>query len=245
MTRALAYTPSPDGRRGLVCFHHAGGGASAFARWRELLPELHVCPVQLPGREGRAAEPRHTEFAPLVDELAGELASVVDRRTIFYGHSMGALVAFGVARELIARGEDAPAALAVGAYPAPHLPAPLADTKAPDNDRLMSVLAAIGAMPPALLEHPEWLQALLPTIRDDVRLCRSYRHRADSMVPCPIHAIAATEDRLVAAEHMAAWRLNTTAEFQLHTISGGHMFVKESPATTAAIVRQVAMSCPA
>jgi surfactin synthase thioesterase subunit len=245
MTRALTRIPPPDGRRTLVCFHYAGGGASTFAGWQALLPELHVCPVQLPGREGRAAEPRHTEFVPLVDDLADELAPVVDRRTIFYGHSMGALVAFGVTRELIARGTEGPAALAVGAYPAPHMPSPLADAQVPDNGRLVSVLTAIGGLPAALLEAPEWLAALLPTVRDDVQLCRTYRHRSNSAVPCPIHAIAATEDRLVAAEQVAAWRLHTTAEFRLYTVSGGHLFVKESPAATAAIVRHVARSCPA
>lgn len=243
MSPALVASPPQDGRVRVVCFHYAGGGASCYARWSRLLPDANVCPVQLPGREGRASEPRHTEFEPLVQELSAELEGVVDRRTIFYGHSMGALLAYGVARELAASGACVPAALVIGAYPAPHLPPPLAQAQPVHDDaRLASVLSAIGGLPQILLEHPEWLEALLPTVRDDIVLCRSYRHSPDNALQCPIHAIAGTDDLLVAAEQVEAWREHTVGEFELHAVAGGHMFVKDSPAQVAAIVRRVAVS---
>src|SRR5262249_32070036 len=98
VTRSLltAYLPYPVDERagtGLFCFHHAGGTASAFRTWRgELGPAVAVLPVQLPGRERRAAEPRFTQMAALVADLDRHLDGMLDPPYAFYGHSMGAIV---------------------------------------------------------------------------------------------------------------------------------------------------------
>jgi medium-chain acyl-[acyl-carrier-protein] hydrolase len=53
--------PQPRASLRLFCFAYAGGGASAFHKWLQLVPaEIEVCLIQLPGRENRLIEPAHT-----------------------------------------------------------------------------------------------------------------------------------------------------------------------------------------
>src|SRR4051812_38568638 len=93
--------PNPAARLRLFCFPFAGGGASAFRLWSQGLPlTVDVCPVQPPGRETRFREPAYTRLPPLVTALADALRPHFDRPFAFFGHSMGAIVAFELAREL-------------------------------------------------------------------------------------------------------------------------------------------------
>src|SRR5262245_51196446 len=85
----------------LFCFPYAGGAASAFRGWARSLPgSVDVCPVQLPGRESRFREPAFTRLGPLVEMLAESLRPCLDRPFAFFGHSMGAIVAFELSRRL-------------------------------------------------------------------------------------------------------------------------------------------------
>jgi surfactin synthase thioesterase subunit len=235
MSVALVSIPPDDGRPRLFCFHYAGSGASSYGPWvRELADVVNVCRVQLPGREGRAAEPRERELAPLAVDLARELAPFVDDRTVFYGHSMGALVAYAVACEL---GRAGPKVLIVGAYPAPHLPAPLAAADDRPNDELVAVLQVLGAFPRELLSEPRWLEVFLDILRDDIRLCRSYQRRPEPPLACPIVALAGRDDPLVSVADVAAWRHHAGDDFELRLLDGGHFFVRD--ASVKAIVRRV------
>jgi len=92
--------PNPDARLRLFCFPYAGGGASVFYAWAEGSPQMEVCPVQLPGRESRLSEPPFTRLPPLVQALASDIRTHLDKPFAFLGHSMGATIAFELAREL-------------------------------------------------------------------------------------------------------------------------------------------------
>src|SRR5262245_63225231 len=100
--RWLAYvSPRPAASVRLFCFPYAGGGASVFRGWADCLPgAVEVCPVQMPGRETRFREPAFTRLPPLVEALAASLRPHLDRPFAFFGHSLGALVAFELARRL-------------------------------------------------------------------------------------------------------------------------------------------------
>ncbi|MEV0538159.1 alpha/beta fold hydrolase, partial [Kitasatospora sp. NPDC050463] len=109
------FHPGPEGGPRLVCFPHAGGSAPYFHPVsRDLSPVLDVLAVQYPGRQERRHEPRITDIADLADALMAEIGPLADRPLAFFGHSMGAVVAFEVALRLRERGVTPVALFASG-----------------------------------------------------------------------------------------------------------------------------------
>ncbi|MFI1562104.1 thioesterase II family protein [Streptomyces sp. NPDC020490] len=233
MTRYLSrkrpdHEPAPATR--LFCFPYAGGGASAYRRWQRGLDALdarvRVMPVQLPGREERFGEPRFTELDALIDDMDAQLDEELSEPHLFYGHSMGALIAFTLARRRQQRGASLPRALVLSAYRAPHLPAPaIADPDAGDEE-LVAGLAALGGIPQTLLDHPEFLSVLLPVARDDLRLCLGGTAAHTEPLRVPLHLFAGRGDRLVSVDEVLSWRRHAGAGYAVRTMPGGHFFVR-------------------
>lgn len=229
-TRYLDREPGPAGESRLFCFHHAGGGASVFTGWPDALaPAVAVYPVQLPGREGRVAEPRIRELAVLVDELNDQLDFALTGQFAFYGHSMGALVAYALTQRRLALGRSLPAVLAVGAFPGPLLRAPLADVPDLSDERLADLLVAVGGMSETVRRYPAWTAAAITLLRDDLVLCHGSRPPGPDPLPVPIRAFTGAGDPLMSRADAAAWAAHTTAGFQLDVVPGGHLFLRESP----------------
>lgn len=221
----------------LFCFHHAGGGASFFASWRDRLPpEVDVVPVQLPGRESRFRERRFRDAGQLAESLERELAPWLDRPYAVYGHSMGALVAFALVAARMRGGGRAPRALYVGAYGAPHLTPPLPPADRFADADLARFLVDVGGLNPQFLGREDWLGALLPIIRDDLRICASHRRAGlpdpddeGARLPLDIHAFAGQDDPLVDPSAVRSWE-KYARRFRLSTVPGGHFFPREQPA---------------
>ncbi|GAA2139688.1 alpha/beta fold hydrolase [Kitasatospora kazusensis] len=230
---------SLDGLR-LFCFPYAGGAASTYARWQRLLgPKVHVMPVQLPGREGRMAEKRFTDLPTLVEDLDRELGPELEYPHVLFGHSMGALIAFALAQHRHARGARAPRALLLSAYRAPHLPPP--EFAAPDADEreLVDSLVRLGGIPQVLLDHPDWLHALLPIARDDLLVCSGPGPTGSVPLPVPLYAFAGTDDALVTPEEVRQWERYASDSFELRTVPGGHFFIRESEPEFTAELRLI------
>ncbi|MEV7855230.1 alpha/beta fold hydrolase [Streptomyces sp. NPDC088183] len=225
LTRASQ--PSP-GRMRMFCFPYAGGGASAYAGWQSrLTADIEVLPVQLPGREGRMNEPRFTDLHALVAELDEEIGPELDHPHVLYGHSMGALIAYALAQHRYVRGSRLPAALVLGGQRAPHLPAPLPDDPGIRDEELVRLLDGHGGLPRVLLDHPEWLSALLPTVRDDLRLCAAAGTVDRTPLPVPLHVFGGSEDRLVTVDEVREWTRYSTAYGETLVVPGGHFFIRE------------------
>src|SRR5689334_9327956 len=96
--------PSPQAQLRLFCLPYAGGGISIFRTWSQYLPPtIEVCAIQLPGRENRLREPAFTQITPLIQALDAALPSLLDKPYALFGHSMGAIIAFELARLLLPR----------------------------------------------------------------------------------------------------------------------------------------------
>lgn len=213
----------------ILCFPYAGGDTPIFAPWAdELPPELEVLPVQLPGRGRRALEPAYAELGPLLGALAGGLAPAFDGPFALFGHSMGALVAFELARELRRRGRPQPSHLLVAGRPAPQLPrryAPLSHL--PDGEFLEELYRRYGYAPP---EDDDGLDVLLdvmlPTIRRDVAVSDGYVYADEPPLDCPITAFGGLDDTTVTRDELDAWRHQTRGRFELRLLPGGHFFLE-------------------
>ncbi|SFY40060.1 alpha/beta fold hydrolase [Streptomyces atratus] len=235
---------APDAVAQLFCLPHAGAGASTYRDWQALIgADVEVVPVQLPGREARFAEPLVTSAAELVGALAGPLLERADKPFALFGHSMGALLAYELAHELVRLGRP-PVHLVVSGYVAPQLPRhPLAGLvhKLPD-DRVVRHIEALQGTAGEVLEHPDLLQLLLPVIRADYELCETHRFVERPPLPVPVTALGGTDDPGVGDAALQGWRELTAADFGAESFPGGHFFLHEQLDEVTGIVRGVTLS---
>jgi surfactin synthase thioesterase subunit len=198
-----------------------------------------VCPVLLPGREARAAEPRFTELDALVADLDAQLGDLLAEPHVFFGHSMGALIAYRLACRRRGRGASLPRALLVSSYPAPHLAAPMPSVDEHDGDALIGLLTGIGGLAPELLGWPGGVTELLAVTRDDLRLCAGHRDLGEAPLPCPIHVFGSDADALVSEQDLRAWDRHAGAPVEPLLLSGDHFYLRDDPAPLLEHVRSV------
>ena len=177
-------------------------------------------------------------MAPLVTALADNLEGFLDRPYAFFGHSMGAAVAFELVRELRRRQRPLPQMLIASGARAPqfrrdHVPPP-----APTPELLVDELRRLGGMPPELLDSPALLRAILPALQADVTLYRNYVYTEDAPLPVPIRAYGGREDANVTRAHLEAWAAQTTASFAVREFSGGHFYLHDVPELLAAALAE-------
>lgn len=225
----------------LFCLSYAGGGASVFRSWADALPALDVVALQLPGRENRIAEPPISDMALLVGPLADAVAAVDDRPFAIFGHSMGARIAFELTRELRRRGRPEPAALFVSACKAPHIPRVPTPPIATIPDRLfLGMLRRMDGTPPELIEDPEFMRSVLPTLRADFAIIDTYDYADEPALGMPIRTFGGTYDQDVREDDLLAWQVHTTADFRSRQLRGGHFIVRDCQAEiTRAIAEDV------
>lgn len=214
----------------LFCFHGAGGGAHQFRTWHQHLPhDIDIYPVQLPGRTSRAAEAPYRSIDALIPDLRAALSEHLDVPFVLLGHSMGALVAFHLARELRRRGETQPKSLVVlsRSAPRPHEAKRMLHTLL--DDALLEALDSWhGSIPKELRREPALLALLLPLLRADLELNETYELRSEPPLAIPIIAFGGISDLSVPHESVAHWAAHTSAGFSLRMVPGGHYFFETS-----------------
>lgn len=216
---------SPSDAR-LFCFPFAGGGAAVYVQWaRALLAGIELCAVQLPGRESRLAEPPRTRFFPLIAELAEALAPWLVPPFAFFGHSMGALLAFELTRELRRRGWAMPARLLLSGRHAPTQVDPGPPIHQLDDAGFVARLTErYGGIPDAVLRDPEFLRLFLPAMRADFELLASHVYRPEQPLDCPLSVYCGREDPQVRLEAIQDWRWQTSGGFETRWFEGGHFY---------------------
>ncbi len=227
--------PNPSAVLRLVCLPHAGGGANQFRHWPAgLSPAVEVCAVQLPGRETRFREPPIPHYQPLIAALADALLPSLDRPYALYGHSLGALLAFELVRELRRRGIPGPVHLIVAAYTAPQLPRDRPPLHALPDDEFCEALRVRGGTPAVVLNHAELMQLFLPMIRADFAVSETYTYQPESPLDCPLSVLAGDNDPLAPLSRLTPWSELTTGPFESIVLPGHHFF----PQTQQALVLQ-------
>jgi surfactin synthase thioesterase subunit len=216
--------PDPDLR--LFCFPYAGAGASVFRTWRlPGRPAAEVWAAQPPGRENRLGEVPLHRIEPLLDRYVEKLGPLLDRPFAFFGHSLGAVVAYELTRLLRRSGGPQSVHLFLSAHRAPDRPpkrepvSPLDD--APFIDRMLEMAGASRSV----VRHRDVLLALAPTIRADLELAETYRYHAEAPIGVPISCYGADDDSEVDLPDVAAWSRHTTAACRLLAFTGGHLFL--------------------
>ncbi len=238
----------------LVCFPYAGGGPATFHRWVELLPpEVNVSVLQLPGRGARLDEAPYINMAELVAGVTRSLAELLADGVpaVFFGYSLGAVVAYEATGELWRCHGRQPEHLFVGGARAPHwhtveqhaldvlqfspLPeVPEHELPEPELVEFLSGIALGGAR--EALRDPEIRRLLLPAVRADFAVFRSYVYEPQPPLPVPITAIAGRADPIVSAAHLTSWRQHTTAAFRVQFLPGDHGVIETQRPRLIALV---------
>lgn len=221
--------PRPVGAVRLYCIPHAGGGASSFRPWLSALPGVAVSPVQLPGREARFRDQTFQRMEPLIAGLTDVVMASADGPFAVYGHSVGALIAFELVRELRRREAPAPVHLFVSGSPAPEVLDEIlpADHEASDAE-IVALLRRLGGTPDSLLADPALLELILPAIKADLTVRANYRYTPEAPLDLPLTLLAADNDPRATAEGMDRWRDYTTGPFEQHNVGEGHFAVYEN-----------------
>jgi medium-chain acyl-[acyl-carrier-protein] hydrolase len=219
--------PGAPGIR-LFCFPHAGAGALAYREWGRLLPtSIQVLPVLPPGRETRMRETSYTSIGPYVADLATALAPELRAPYALFGHSLGALVAFELARRLRADGLPAPVHLFVSGRMAPQFTEHRRILHGLPASDLSRELAALGGIPSRLDLGDHRLSPLLDALRADLTVNEKYAFRAEPALGTAITALGGAADPRVTEGELAAWRGQTSGPFTFRTYRGGHFYLTD------------------
>jgi surfactin synthase thioesterase subunit len=221
------------------CFPFAGGAASIYHPWRKLAPDwLAIQPILLPGRERRIAEPCVRSLDQLIEIAAPVLAEVMSRDVVFFGYSMGAIIAFEMTRAMRRLGAPLPRHMIVAALRAPQLPDPLPATHLMADEELKRQTKQRYGECNGALDNPDLCALLLPILRADLCLCETYRYRPEAPLECPISVLGATDDWVVPPQSLSGWTEQTTMPRSTKLFDGGHFFLQDKPAEVLNWVQQ-------
>lgn len=210
----------------LFCLPCAGASAAMYFRWRRLLPAwIEVAPLELPGRGSCMAQAPLDDFDRLVGRLAGQLSSRSHTPYALFGHSMGALLAYGLAQRLRQAGTPLPELLFVSASAAPSERSfeRYADQ---DDASLIDDLRRQGGTPEQLFEEPELLRMTLDLLAADYRVCQSFSRPNLPALPLPVQVYAGRDDD-IAERRLLAWQRESTEPLALEWFEGGHFYLRQ------------------
>jgi medium-chain acyl-[acyl-carrier-protein] hydrolase len=223
----------------MFCFPHAAGSAAVFGRWPRLLPpEVEVWGASLPGRGNRLLEPTCERLSTLVEGMGEAIVPLLDHPFVFYGHSMGTLVSFELARWLRRRGHPQPSHLFVSSRPAPHCASRKRPLHQLPEAELLEELGRFNGTPKELLDNRELMQLLLPAIRADFAVLETYVHTPEPPFKFPITVFGSFEDRDVGPEDLSRWREHTEQNCVVRMLPGDHFFIETAQAPLLAMIRQ-------
>lgn len=222
----LVRKPRPRAAIRLFCFPFAGGGASIFREWPEKLPgDIEVCAVQYPGRENRIRESPVDNLHVIVTTLFNLLLPRMDIPYAFFGHSLGAKIAFETAKKLSKERGYHPACLFVSGSRAPHITAKLQLHQLGETEFINSLRRYAGT-PEVVLQNRELMNVFLPMLRADFILAEKFDSDPSEKVEFPICAFVGDNDEIAPLHEVEEWRRFTNGHFEMKVFKGDHFFFK-------------------
>ena len=229
--------PNPRARLRLFCFPYAGKGALIYKAWAARLPAaIELYPVELPGRGQRFKEPLYTDIGSLVRDLTPAVIPLLDLPFAFFGHSLGSIVSFELAQRIRREIDREPAHLFVSGRRAPQVIREETHTYNLPDDEFINELKRLNGTPREVLEHPELMQLMMVTLRADFQISETYERSNSSPLDCPVTAFGGLEDDEVPAEHIEAWRQETTGPFKSYMLPGDHFFLHSAESALLQII---------
>jgi medium-chain acyl-[acyl-carrier-protein] hydrolase len=221
----------------LFCIGGAGQNSFFFAAWRNEFPdEIELCPLELPGRLRRCREQPIDYLPALATLLAGELAPLLEIPYAFFGHSMGALIAFELSRALRKKSFLPPVQLFASGSPAPQYISRTAFPRMAASDKhFTQQILAIGVLTPEIVVNPALLQVILPVLRADFKLCHTYQYTYEPPFHFPISMYYGRQEYWL-RNHVIAWKSLTAGSFKEDGFDGDHHYLRDNFCSSSAKV---------
>lgn len=233
----LCFAPRPSPRLRLLCLPYAGGGPAVFRDWHSRFgEEVELLAAELPGRGRRIRETPSTTIAASADELETALQPYLDVPIALFGHSMGALIMYELARRLMAAGH-APVHFFPSGSAAPDVEPWMKGAAQKTEFQLIDAVRPLGGVPEAVVADPDLRAIVLRALRADLVAWENYVEEPAPPLPCPITALAGEQDPVVAVPDVEGWRSRTSAGFELRRFDGAHLFLESHVPEIAQIVR--------
>ncbi|WP_186049622.1 thioesterase II family protein [Burkholderia gladioli] len=232
------FTSRPNGqaRLRMFCFSYAGGSGSTYLPWQARLdPAIELVAVQLPGRASRLREAPIDSLPALVEQIAARIQFPDRLPFVFYGHSLGGLVAFELARYCKLRWMRTPRKLFISGCDAPRHRKAIRNVHELEGEAFIEALAQYNGTPPELLEHRELMSLLAPAIRADFAMAANYSYRPGPLLDMPIGVLSGRDDVDLDLEHLGAWQRETSADCQVQWFEGDHFFIHPGQAEAAVL----------
>jgi surfactin synthase thioesterase subunit len=225
-----------DAAISLICFPHAGGSATYYS-WlaRSLAPEIELIAVQYPGRQDRRLEECIDNIPELSDAVFEALSPWTERPFAFFGHSMGAIVAFEVTRRCEAAMAPAPVRLFASGRRAPSWQRS-ENIHLRDDRGIIAEMRKVGATDERVLADEELLQTILRVIRADYKAIETYSCSPGAVVECPVTALVGDADPQATIDEASAWAGHCTGEFDLRIFPGGHFYLDNCHTEVASLL---------
>jgi surfactin synthase thioesterase subunit len=184
--------------------------------------------VQLPGRETRLRELPLRRISDAVAAVSERLASLSDKPMAFFGHSMGAVLAWGVAQAMVEAGRHTPLHVVLSGRRAPTIPDPDPPLSHLPDDRFVEELnRRYGGIPTQVAADREMMALLLPGLRADIEALEKFKAEAGPPLDVPLTVLGGSSDQRAQPEDLEAWRDHTLGPFRVKTYSGGHFYLNE------------------
>lgn len=233
----LITAPAPQARMRLFCFPYAGGSAFNFTPWRAALdPSIEICAVQLPGRGARISDRPISSMPALLKMMAPAITQHSPLPFVFFGHSVGALIAFELARYLRLHGVGGPDHLFMSGCQAPQYRSPTRKLHELPDAAFLDELRSYNGTPAEVLENRELMELMLPTIRADFALAEDYVYRSGPQLQVPVSVFAGKDDDNKAPGQVDGWTRETANDCRITWFEGGHFFVNTA---RDAVIRQL------
>ncbi|MFT5756395.1 MAG: surfactin synthase thioesterase subunit [Alteromonadaceae bacterium] len=226
----------------LLCLPCAGASASMYLRWSRFLPHwIKIVPLEIPGRGTRLNETAVEDFDALVQTVISDYQEDMQQPFAFFGHSMGALLAYGISQVLVEKQLVLPKVLLLSACPSPDKfdPSRFPDTH--DRDALIANLRQQGGSAKALFDYPELLDMTLNILAADYRLLQGFKYKKTPVLPILMQVLSGRSD-IISPEDLLAWQQHSEKELTLHEFNGGHFYIQDQQSLVLKSITQSLMT---
>jgi surfactin synthase thioesterase subunit len=208
----------------LIIFPFAGGSQYAFNDVKKLLPEVEIIGVDYPGRGKRMVEGLLDEIHQVTEDCYQTLKKDLSGDFIFWGHSMGACVAFLLAQKLLNNGENLPKRLIVSGRNAPSTLNRREKINDYPRDLFIEKLRKLGGTTDEVLLNPDLMEFFEPILRADFKAIENYTPSTFKTLDIPISVWYGSEEDLT-KEEIELWQKETSIPVDIKEFEGNHFFL--------------------
>lgn len=215
----------------------SGGNAFSYQALRnQLSANIRFISLELPGHGTRVAEPLLYTIEEMTDDLLQQIDLNQDDDYAFFGHSLGALLAFLMCRKITIAGKRLPFFLFVSGQSAPSLIRPDERYHLPDK-QFVEILREMEGTPGELLSEKGFLDFYLPITKADFQAIANFRYHHDKPIRVPQVVLLGKQEK-IRFEDVVHWQDETTNGTEFYWFEGGHFFINDNAKEICRLVKE-------